>query len=242
VAWDDYGIWADYGTIDNILYIYFLLKYTDKFKYLPETLFKGSIFVNGRDFLEMEDEEFNNKKNNIKKIRYMGEGDVLGVALGKNFDYEEEIPADKYLIEKPSEEIITFKDFNFKLAIIQALMYDKELIKPKFDLYEFVEWYDRREIDLEKEGYDLIPEVTQYFKDLPIPKKLAGEISEIYQDGGDEIYLNMLRYGSGPEDCFDIQTAEDARHFPNLKKATLCHAEENVMDELKEMGIDAEWL
>ncbi len=242
VAWDDCGIWTDYGTPDNILNINFLVKETDRFTYLPRKLFPGSFLINGRDFSGLEDDEYPLKKNHVRKIRYMGEGEVLGFALGKNFDYPEEIPPDKYRIEKPSGEVILFKDFNFKLTVIQVLMYEKELLKPKFDLSEFVKWYDKRQIDPEKEGYELIPEVTQFFKDLPIPQKLAGEITEIYQDGGDEIYLNMLPGGSGSEDFFDIRTAEDARMFPHLKKATLCYAEEKVFDELREMGIEAEWL
>ncbi len=242
VAWDDYGIWTDYGTADNILNINFLIKETDRFTYLPQKLFPGSFLINGRDFSELEEDECFLKKNHARKIRYRGEGEVLGFALGQNFDYKEDIPPDKYRIEKESGEVILFKDFNFKLAVIQVLMYEKELLKPKFDLSEFVKWYDKRKIDPDKEGYELIPEVTQYFKDLPIPKKLAGEITEIYQDGGDEIYLNMLPGGSGSEDYFDIRTAEDAGHFPRLKKATICYAKENVIDELKEMGIEAEWL
>lgn len=153
-----------------------------------------------------------------------------------------EIPKDTYTIKELNEEEIIFTDFGFKLSVIQELMYNKELITPKFDLFEFVIWYSEREINLEEEGYEPIEEVTQYFRDLPIPKRLAPEITEIYQDGGNEVYLNLLRFAEGWEEYWDIESIEDAKNFPNLKKATLCYAKQNIIGNLKEIGIDADWL
>ena len=121
-------------------------------------------------------------------------------------------------------------------------MYNKELLEPKFDLYEFVAWYDKRKIDIEKEGYEPIPEVTQYFKDLPIPKKFASEITEIYQDGGNDIYMQLLRFGEGWEDYWDIETIEDVKQFPNLKKAILCYAKDDIVDQMNGIGIKAKWI
>lgn len=57
-----------------------------------------------------------------------------------------------YTIKPLDEPIIEFKDFGFKVAVTQELMYYKELLQPKFDLYEFVDWYDKRAIDLRKRG------------------------------------------------------------------------------------------
>ena len=39
-----------------------------------------------------------------------------------------------------------FKNLNFKLAIIQELMYVQEILKPKFDVYDFCKEYIRKEI------------------------------------------------------------------------------------------------
>lgn len=77
---------------------------------------------------------------------------------------------------------------------------------------------------------------------MPIPKRLAPAITKIYQDGGNAIYLQLLRFGEGWEDFWDIETAEDAKHFPYLKKAVLCYAKENVLDKLNSMGIKASYL
>ncbi|GAA4276346.1 DUF6892 domain-containing protein [Aquimarina mytili] len=139
-------------------------------------------------------------------------------------------------------EPITFTDFNFKLAVIQVLMYEKELIKPKFDLYEFVKQHQAREINIEDEGYDFIPEVTAYFENLKIDKNLATEVTEIYQDGGNEIYLELIRFWDGEDAAFDITSAKDAKQFPNLKRVTLFDASPELEDEFKNLGIEVEYL
>ena len=59
-----------------------------------------------------------------------------------------------------------FQDINFKLCVIEELMYTKNLLTPKFDIYEFVENYKDRKIDIDEEGYDIIPEVLEYFKQI----------------------------------------------------------------------------
>jgi hypothetical protein len=121
-------------------------------------------------------------------------------------------------------------------------MYTQEILQPKFELYEFIEWYTEREIDIEEEGYEPIAEVTQFFRDIKIPKNMAPLLTEIYQDGGNEVYMNLLRFGNGTEDYWDIKSAVDAKQFPNLKKATLCYAEDAVFNEMNALGIDAESL
>lgn len=56
-------------------------------------------------------------------------------------------------------------DINLKLMIIQKLMYEDEILLPKFDIYDFVE---ENNLDLEKIGYEIVPQALQYFKNLPI--------------------------------------------------------------------------
>ena len=153
-----------------------------------------------------------------------------------------EIPQDKYILFEPEEDTIEFEDFGFKLCIIQELMYNQTRLEPKFDLFEFVIWFKDRKIDLEEEGYQPIPEVTEYFKRLPVPKRLALTVQEIYQDGGNDIYLQLLRFAEGYETYWDIESAADAKHFPNLKEVTLCYAKEPVLAEFQKQGIAASWL
>lgn len=242
VVWDDLGIFTEYGTWDNVLDVKFLVGNNHQVKNAPNNFFTGQIKVDGLEIQPTGSEDIELHKHKVRIFAYKGETSPYAISVGMNFNYKEEIPKDKYEIKPLDEEVIEFKDFGFKLSIIQELMYTKELLKPKFDLYEFVEWYDKREIDLEEEGYYPIPEVTQYFKDLPIPKRLASEVEEIYQDGGNDIYMQLIRFAEGYEDYWDIESIEDLKHFPNLKKATLCYAKDHILSELKEKGVDAEWI
>jgi len=138
---------------------------------------------------------------------------------------------------------LTFKDFNFKLLIIEVLMYDKELITPAFDAYEFAKNHTNRKIDIDQEGYQVIPEFKQYFEELQIPASLAGEVTELYQDGGNAVYLEIIPFWDGEDNVFDLATAEDAAQFPKLDSVTLFSEEGgSVESEFLALGIDVEYL
>ncbi len=167
-------------------------------QYTPEDeqkpLFKGEIIVDGVEIGRKRFDNITRRKYEVSQFTYTGEKYPCFITISYNEDFDKDfvkptLTKDKYVIKELDEEVIEFKDFGFKLSIIQELMYDKELLKPKFDLYEFVEWYDKRKIDIEEEGYEPIPEVTQWFRDLPVPKKYAPEITRIYQDGGSYFVL-----------------------------------------------------
>ncbi len=129
----------------------------------------------------------------------------------------------KYKLKNIDEPELVFSDFNFKLAVIQKLMYEKELLLPKFDVDEFAEEYEKREIDTIEEGDEPIREVVNWFKKLQIPVSLADEIDEIHMDGGDEIYHQIIPYWDGEDDYFDIKkiSREDILQFKNLRKMSL---------------------
>lgn len=136
-----------------------------------------------------------------------------------------------------------FKDVNFKLCALQILMYEKNLLKPKLDVWEFVKNYKARTIDVDKEGYRIIPEVLDYFKNFPIDAELLAEIDEIYQDGGNEIYPQIIPFWDGEDDEFNITSTEDAALFPNLKKMTIFYDKSDlVLQELQSKGIATKYL
>lgn len=139
-------------------------------------------------------------------------------------------------------EIATFKDFNFKLAVIQVLMYEQGLLVPLFDVYEFAEEYDERQIDVEAEGHAIIPEVKRYFEKFDVPKSLLAGVEELYQDGGNEIYLQLCPFWDGEDESFDIETAVDLHLLPNLKKVTLFGGDEALLEAFRAKGVQAEWL
>ena len=218
-----------------------------KIKSEQKPFFLGKIIVDGVEINKKNFENITMRKYEIKHFTYTGKKEPCLISISYNQIFDKDfakpkLTKDKYTIKELDEEQIEFVDFGFKLSVIQELMYNKELLKPKFDLYEFAELFDKRKIDIEEEGYEPIPEVTQYFKDLPIPQKYASKITEIYQDGGNDIYMQLLRFGEGLENYWDIQNIKDAKQFPNLKKVILSYAKENVIDEFNSMGINAEWI
>jgi hypothetical protein len=137
----------------------------------------------------------------------------------------------------------TFTDLNLKLAVIQVLMYDRATLTPRFDVYDFVQIYEGREIDIEEEGYEIIPEVRAYFENLPLPTAALAAIETLEQDGGDEIYLQLCPLWDGEDDRFNIRSAEDAALLPNLRAVTLFYDDDDrILRDFRARGIDAAWL
>lgn len=120
-------------------------------------------------------------------------------------------------------------------------MYVQEVLKPKFDVYDFCENYTKRDIDPEEYYFEIIPEVKKWFQDLPIAASLAPLVTELYFDGGNEIYAQLIPFWDGESDDFDIEslTEEDIGQFPNLKTidGTAILMSEKVKNFCKEKGI-----
>ena len=134
---------------------------------------------------------------------------------------------------KESEsDILHFDTLNFKLAIIQVLMYDLHLLKPEFDLYDFSEQYQGEKIDTDSDT--IIEPALNFFKEMEIPKKLAPYVEMLYMDGGNDLYMNIIPQWDGEDDSFDLNeiTLAELQQFPNLKKATLMSSN---FDKVKEV-------
>lgn len=149
----------------------------------------------------------------------------------------------KFVLPKLDEPVLEFTNLNFKLAVIQKLMYEKNLLEPQFDIYEFAKEYTRREIDIDDEGYEPIKEAKKWFKDLQISKRLADEVTELEMDGGDDIYFQIVPFWDGEDEIFDINkiTEEEVRQFPNLRHMTLMSSKpKKVMEVLEKCGVEVE--
>ena len=119
------------------------------------------------------------------------------------------------------EGYLQFDNFNFKLAIIQELMYDINVLQPEFDIYEFAKEYKGEVIDTESET--AIEPALENFKNLQIPKSLAKEVGSFYMDGGNEVYMNIIPQWDGEDGYFDLNDVSlaELRQFPNLTEATI---------------------
>ena len=134
---------------------------------------------------------------------------------------------------KESEgDTLHFDTLNFKLAIIQVLMYDLHLLKPEFDIYDFADHYEGEKIDTDSDI--IIEPAMNFFKEMEIPKKLAPYVEMLYMDGGNDLYMNIIPQWDGEDDSFDLNeiTLAELQQFPNLKKATLMSSN---FDKVKEV-------
>lgn len=125
-----------------------------------------------------------------------------------------------YAIQNTDEACLVFDTFNFKLAVINELMYEQEILKPHFDIYEYM---DFKKTYLNLETGENVMAAVKFFEELPIPVTYADKVTKICMDGGDEIYQNIAPSWDGEDERFDIDTVTERklRQFPNLKSMTL---------------------
>ncbi|NHZ96400.1 hypothetical protein [Massilia sp. CCM 8734] len=133
-----------------------------------------------------------------------------------------------------------FADLNFKLLVIQKLMYEEETLLPRFDVQEFIRQYTSREIMIKKEGYDVIPEVLGYFDALVIPPQLLAQVEELSFDASAEIYSQVFPYWDGECDTFELASVIDIGLLPNLKCMSYMSDQflERHATTLRQKGID----
>lgn len=145
-------------------------------------------------------------------------------------------------LKKEAEGNLHFDHFNFKLAIIQELMYEQEVLEPKFNAFEFCE---ERGLDYweygERYAYEIPPEIREWFEQLEIPLSLAKKVKRLYFDGGNEIYCQVAPIWDGEDDLFDVTAISETelQQFPNLRTidGTALLMTEETKDFLQSMGI-----
>lgn len=136
------------------------------------------------------------------------------------FSYEpKKVSSGKYKLPKASESDLTFKSFPFKLAVVEELMYAQDRLTPRFDFHEFCADYAKRDIVLDDYVGEMIPEFRNWFKKLPIPGTLADQVTQLFLDGGNTIYSQLIPFWDGEDGAFDLKTLTEAElnQFPNLK-------------------------
>lgn len=260
--WDKWGI-AGYLSDDMNTYTTFAVRISEEetVNDLINGVFGGSIYVEKKPYKECkwrEDLYFSHvlKKGCFEVSTFIidrlyevpDKFKDMAVKMSRCIEItyiEPKVKTTKYKLTKVDEPILDVSDFNFKLAVIQVLMYEKNLLQPKFDIYEFVKEYDKREIDIDDEGYEPIKEAVSWFRRLQIPARLADEITEINMDGGSEIYHQIIPFWDGEDGYFDIKklTPEDLCQFRNLKKMRVMSSKyKNLAGALRENGIQAEEL
>ena len=112
----------------------------------------------------------------------------------------------------------TFTDFNFKLLVIDDLMYFQEVIVPPFDIAEALKadgvtdpW--QYAVD---SGLPILEQARAYFEALDLPAELLAQVDTLTLDGGLQIYHECAPAWDGEDDRFDIHSLADVDLLPNL--------------------------
>ncbi|MFE9093402.1 DUF6892 domain-containing protein [Streptomyces sp. NPDC007264] len=114
-----------------------------------------------------------------------------------------------------------FRDFSFKLVVVEKLMYGDKTLTPAFsleqhmrergveDLHRYVE-----ENDL---AFTILDEARAYFEALEIPEELLATVDELTFDGGHRVYMECAPVWDGEDDLFDVRSLDDLDLLPNLE-------------------------
>ncbi|MBQ7410912.1 MAG: hypothetical protein IJW20_05990 [Clostridia bacterium] len=115
-------------------------------------------------------------------------------------------------------------DFNFKLVIVNNLMYNSKNAKPTFEKeYNEImasEQYKNENNKIFKEILhdEMCMSLYNYLKNLVISDEDLAKIEKMYFDGGSQIYQDLAPSWDGESKIFDVTSIEGIERLVNLKK------------------------
>ncbi|MEU8793194.1 hypothetical protein [Streptomyces sp. NPDC048643] len=136
-----------------------------------------------------------------------------------------------------------FQDFNFKLLVIEKLMYSDETLTPRFSLADLLRarglgddpWSYAYEQDV---SHQVVPEARAHFEALEIDDELLLTVDELVVDGGLRVYQECAPAWDGEDELFDVVSPADLDLLPRLGRvvSTVPLAEE-LRDALARRGV-----
>jgi len=252
--WDRIGLRARTANGEEILDLYILLH--ENPENAPLQVFPGRIVLDGRDAADIL-----NKTAFANHIIVLHTGGVTinfydhpnpvtrkfenfcgfcsidfpkpGAAFSETmFDY----PADP-------GPLLGFSNLNWKLLIVEELMYVQHKLKPEFDINAFARIHEKRGNIFAFDSRDNIPEAEAWFEALPVPARLAPLVEKLVTDGGNSVYPQICPAWDGEDDRFDITsiTKQDLAQFPNLKKISnisMLYPDAETEEALRNHGVN----
>lgn len=130
-------------------------------------------------------------------------------------------------------EYLRFDNLNFKLAVLQQLIFEKKVFKPEYDFGDFYEEAYGDDADYDEASEKYAQRALYYFTHLPVPRECAKYITEINATIDNEIYYEIYPEWTG-EDIFYINriSQQEVSQFPKLRYITFWYMSDCV-DELK---------
>ncbi|MEU0397504.1 hypothetical protein ABZ208_32970 [Streptomyces sp. NPDC006208] len=139
-----------------------------------------------------------------------------------------------------------FKDFNFKLIVVEQLMYTDERLTPRFHLADLLRekglgddpWEYAYQHGL---AYKVVPEARRHFESLEISDELLATVEELVMDGGNEVYTECSPIWDGEDDLYDVASLDDLALLPNLRRVVGSEfLGPDLQDTLRTRGIIAD--
>ncbi|MCF1450169.1 hypothetical protein FS815_25610 [Agrobacterium vitis] len=108
-----------------------------------------------------------------------------------------------------------FADPNLKLVVLSSLLDMKQidLGTPK----QLATKVLGRAVDLEDEGYEMIPEALDYLQRYPLSDELLSAVEELGFDGGATVYEFAWYFWDGEDDVFDVKDLSGIERCKNIK-------------------------
>ncbi|MGW2178186.1 DUF6892 domain-containing protein [Streptomyces sp. NPDC001732] len=115
-----------------------------------------------------------------------------------------------------------FRDFNFKLLVIEKLMYQDKTLTPAFSIDECLKAKGANDAQLyafdNDLAYTVLDEARTYFEALEISEELLATVDTLLVDGGLQVYYECSPVWDGEDDLFDVGSLDDLDLLPNLRR------------------------
>ncbi|MEE1939648.1 hypothetical protein V1L54_09500 [Streptomyces sp. TRM 70361] len=114
-----------------------------------------------------------------------------------------------------------FRDFDFKLLVVEKLMYWDRTLTPPFSMSAYMRkkkgvtsLYDY----VEDNGlaYTVLDEARDFFERLHIGDELLATVDTLVLDGGHQVYMECAPVWDGEDDLSDVRSLDDLPLLPNL--------------------------
>lgn len=134
-----------------------------------------------------------------------------------------------------------FQDFNFKLVVVEKLMYDDRTLTPAFDIAAVLPTDDPWQYAYDRGlAHQVQPEARAYFSELAISPALLATVEELVMDGGLQVYQECAPVWDGEDDLFDVKSLADLALLPNLRRVIGSEFLGPLQTELAARGIAAD--
>ncbi|MEN3148867.1 hypothetical protein ABCW43_16305 [Neorhizobium sp. IRAMC:178] len=108
-----------------------------------------------------------------------------------------------------------FADPNLKLVVLSSLLDAKQIDLGSPE--QVATHVLGRAVDLEDEGYEIIPEALDYLVRYPLTDELLASVEEIEFDGGGTVYEYAWYFWDGEDNVFDVKDLSGLELCTNLK-------------------------